>query len=160
MKDTIIDIINRFEQTKDINDVDFDLVLNYYRKDIVDYIRIKNNRDFAICVLRKAINQRKDENAGFTLEDLQFTAYLLAIHKYAADSLLIYEAKNTDFDTYCGFDIQLTVGGGVLETLNFLVHSDNNEAKKAIDYIKGCQKAGDFDDIDEYYSQTQLPWYI
>jgi hypothetical protein len=160
MKDTIIDIINRFEQTKDINDSDFDLVMNYFRKDIVDYIRINNNRDFAICVLGKAINQRKNENAGFTLEDLQFAAYLLAIHKNVVDSLLIYEAKSTDFDTYCGFDIQLTVGGGVQETLNFLVHYENSEAEKAIDNIKGCQKAGDFDDIEDYYSQTNLPWYI
>lgn len=62
----------------------------------------------------------------------------------------MWRAKQTNFDTGCGFDVQFLVGAGVEETLAFLARSDDPAASKAAEYIARCAKGGDFDGRDEW----------
>jgi hypothetical protein len=135
---------------------------NLYKKEnqlqLINYLQNEPDRDFAIYFLNDAITKRENKNYPFDLEDLMFASYLLAIHRNPEDALLIWKAKEIDFDTHCGHDIQLMVGGGVNETIAFLKGQKSIEAKHALTYLNGCVKAGDFDDIEIYYEER--PWFL
>jgi hypothetical protein len=93
-------------------------------------------------------------------ETLMLSAYLLGLHQNVEDCLKIWKSKTTDFDTYCGFDIQLVVFAGVEKTIEYLKTNKSEESEDALKYIKECQKSGDFDEIEDYFSETELPWFI
>lgn len=69
------------------------------------------------------------------------------------DSVLLWQVKTLDFDTFCGLDVQMLVGGGVAETIAFLTNLANESSLKAAGYIQKCREAGDFDHIDEYVAE-------
>lgn len=89
-----------------------------------------------------------------------YACYLLGLNKKIEDSLLIWKAKNIDFDTYCGIDVQLKVFAGIDKTINYLYSLNTEESLKAASYLEECNETGDFDDIENYYSKEQLPWWI
>lgn len=62
------------------------------------------------------------------------------------DTLLIWRAKNKDFDAGCYIDVQLLCGAGLDKTINYLKGIGNFEAKKELSYIEECQT--DFKDFD------------
>jgi hypothetical protein len=82
--------------------------------------------------------------------------FILGMHGMVEDSLKVWEAKSVDFDTYCGLDIQLVPFAGVAETVSFLQTQRGTEAKKALEYVLACLKAGDFDNLEAYYNETPL----
>ena len=86
--------------------------------------------------------------------------YILGLHNQIEDCLKIWEAKYTDFDTYCGLDIQLVPFAGVNETIEFLKGQITKEGREAFNYVSDCKKAGDFEELEEYYSNDKLPWFI
>jgi hypothetical protein len=61
------------------------------------------------------------------------------------DCLLIWNAKTSSFDSMCGLDVQFLCGAGLEAAKVFLAASTAPEAKKALDYLKECEKSGDFD---------------
>lgn len=124
--------------------------------DLVSYLKEQPNREFALYLLSHSIAKRENENLG--LGDLMFASFIVALHKIPKDSLLIWKAKTVDFDTYCGHDIQLIAGGGVDATVEFLNSDGSKEGKDALDYLIGCVKAGDFENIDSYFNDR--PWLV
>ena len=70
------------------------------------------------------------------------------------DSLLIWKAKTSSYDSSCTVDVQLLCGAGLEETKKFLSDCDEPEADSALEYIVGCEKAGDFNEfsVDAYAS--------
>jgi len=62
------------------------------------------------------------------------------------DSLLIWKAKNCNFDAACGLDIQFLCGAGLQATKEFLKASTDPQAAKAFDYVSKCEGAGDFEE--------------
>ena len=148
----IREIIKEYNLNKKLNP---DTIEELYKPanqiSLIDFLNTEPNREFALYILNDAIVKRENTDVSFDLEDLIFASFLLAIHKNPEDSLLIWEAKEVDFDTHCGHDIQLVVGGGVNETISFLKELDNKNAKDALEYIKDCDKTGDFNDIENYF---------
>lgn len=61
------------------------------------------------------------------------------------DSLLIWDAKKSDWDAYAYLDIQYTCGAGLQETKDFLVEQNTSESKDLLDYLLSCEKSGNFD---------------
>lgn len=88
-------------------------------------------------------------------ENIKLCAYLLYKLGQVEDSLLLWRAKNTNFDTLCGIDVQLLVGAGVEQTLAFLRTQDTEEAQAAIEYIEECVETGDFKDLDGYRAYVE-----
>ena len=83
-------------------------------------------------------------------DDLKFCAYPLFALGRLDDVELLWQAKSVSFDTFCGFDVQLLVGAGVEPTITYLHQNASDKALAAAEYIKACQKVGDFDWLDEY----------
>lgn len=127
------------------------------RKDLVRYFREHQNRDFAVTLLNAFIEYRGKPGEIGSMEDLMLACYILGLHQQLSDCLLIWNAKNTDFDSYCGVDIQLVVFAGVEKTIAYL---ESIEAKDALEYVTECKDAGDFDDLEKYYSPDKFPWFI
>ncbi len=118
------------------------------------------DRRFALAMLNTFIELRKDPTKEILMDDLMLCGYILGLHKQVEDCLLIWKAKNVDFDTYCGFDIQLMVFGGVEATIGYLENSQLPDAKEALDYVRNCDATGDFDELDEYFSRKIFPWWV
>jgi len=55
------------------------------------------------------------------------------------DSLLIWEAKESNFDAGCGIDIQFLCGAGLTATKDFLSTSRIPAAAKALGHLVECE---------------------
>ena len=128
------------------------------RGELVNHFKVNCDRTFALALLDTFIELRKDPKNEVSIDDLMLASFILGMHKQVEDSLKIWEAKRVDFDTYCGVDIQLVPFAGVDKTVSFLQTQNDDEAKEALKYVLACSKAGDFDDLEEYYNET--PWWI
>ena len=60
------------------------------------------------------------------------------------DSLPIWTAKNCNFDTFCGLDVQFLCGAGLQLTKEFFANSTVPAAVEALAYLTECEQAGDF----------------
>jgi hypothetical protein len=127
------------------------------RADLVQYFRTHHDRPFALALLNRLIELRKDTSNEISMYDLMLASFLLGTHGQVEDCLKVWEAKRVDFDTYCGVDIQLVPFAGVDQTIAFLqTQTDNEEAKKALKYVLECAKCGDFDDLEAYNNEITL----
>lgn len=111
-------------------------------------------------LLQQEMLSRKENRDEEFFENLYWCAYLLFRLGDVTDVLLLWQAKSTNFDTMCGFDVQFLVGAGVHATVQYLQQSPGTGAKEALEYISNCQRAGDFDDLvswtqwrDEYFRE-------
>jgi hypothetical protein len=150
-------LVQNFEENgaftdKDLAEIQSNRLL---RHELVEYFQHHRNRRFAFTLLEKLIELRKNQDVG--IEDLMFASYLLGFHKNVADSLKIWEAKRIDYDSFCGFDIQLIVFAGIDETIEFLKEQNSEEGQMALKYILECKSDKVFDDLDEYYSEI---WWV
>src|SRR4051812_14028156 len=93
---------------------------NKLRIAFVNHFRQYKDRAFAIALLDTFISLRQEPDREIPAESLMFACYILGLHNQMEDSLKIWKAKNVDFDTYCGLDIQLVPFAGVKETIRFL----------------------------------------
>ncbi|QHT70599.1 hypothetical protein GXP67_30070 [Rhodocytophaga rosea] len=128
--------------------------------EVIDYLKVNPNREFAQNFLERVLSKRREGSDIGTGDNIMFASYLLGLHGNVEDSLLIWRAKNVDFDAFCYVDIQLVVFAGVEETIGFFILLNTEESTKAAEYLKQCKDAGNFGDINEYYSAEQLPWWI
>ncbi len=55
------------------------------------------------------------------------------------DSLWVWRAKECNFDTHCGVDVQLLCGGGWEPTMKFLQDHGSDLAKDAMQYLRACE---------------------
>src|ERR1700750_999148 len=122
------------------------------RSALCQYFYEHKDRRFALAMFNTFVELRKAPTNEILMDDLMFCSYILGLHKQIEDCLLIWKAKNVDFDTYCGFDIQLMVFAGVESTIHYLETSQSPVAKEALAYLRNCDAVGDFDELDKYFS--------
>lgn len=84
------------------------------------------------------------------IEGIHLCGFLLFLLAQLEDVELLWQAKTTNFDTMCGFDIQFLVGAGVSPTVAYLHSIQQDWAKKARTYIEHCQRSGGFSDLEGY----------
>lgn len=159
----ISEIINKYSSNLDLSNQDVLEILenDKLRIEIVKYLIEEPNRGFSLKILEKVVEKRK--NGNYELgdnENIMFSCYLVGLHNNIEDSLLIWNTKNVDYDTFCGLDVQLVVFGGVDNTLEYLKTINSMESEKASDYLNTCNKAGDFDELDVYFSKSELPYWV
>jgi len=132
------------------------------RKDIIRYFRLNKNRELALTLLHKITELRSiinTHNLPASGDSIMLCCYILGLHGHIEDCIEIWIAKETDFDTFCYVDVQLAVFGGVNNTLEYLKDEPGREARDAYHYISGCNNAGNFDDIKDYYNKD-IPWFV
>jgi len=93
---------------------------------------------------------RRSDSDGEFFENLYWCAFLLWRIGSVDDVIPLWRAKNIDFDTASGFDIQLLVGAGVDRTIEYLATKKDAEATAALERIVACRGAGDFDRLEEW----------
>ena len=89
-------------------------------------------------------------------ENLYWCGFLLFHVGDLRDVLMMWQAKQIDMDTNCGFDIQILVGAGVETTIKFLVENHHQEIANRLIF---CQEQGDFDRLDEWQNFRQSYYY-
>ena len=156
------EIIKVFDETLEIS---LESIIEFQtkdelRKDLLGYFKSNKNRKFALGLLDEFSKLRRSENGIVSIEDLMLAAYVLGQHNHIEDSFEIWKVKCIDFDTYCGVDIQLMVFAGVAKTKEYLETAGYADAISAMEYISECDKCGDFDHLDEYFSHNKLPWFV
>ena len=81
---------------------------------------------------------------------LHLCGFLLFTLAEVEDVQLLWQAKTTSVDTWCGFDAQLLVGAGAPATIAYLRRAREHWSQKAGELIEQCQKGKNFDDLDGY----------
>ena len=158
---TVNTLISTYNKTGKFDKELVKYVLEYGREELISEVASKPNRKFALDLLDKVIEERQNEDYEIgTGDNIMLASYLVGLHKQVEDSLAIWNAKRIDFDSYCYVDIQLVVFAGIDKTLNYLEGSDKEDSTEAIEYIKGCHEAGDFDELEDYFSMKKLPWWV
>ena len=147
-------IVKTFQKKRNIEDADFQDFLEEFgarlKKELIHYFNENKNLEFARYLLKKAIEERKKDIILIFIEDLSLFSYILGEHKQQEDVHLIWQAKNSDFDTWCGFDGELLSFMGVDTTLNYLKSRDTQQAKEAKEYIEHFKQA----EVDDYFKRT------
>jgi hypothetical protein len=78
-------------------------------------------------------------------EEMLWTLYLqLFSVGMVEDALIIWEAKQSNFDAGCGLDIQFLCSAGLVKTKEYLEQSTDPSAPAALDYLTECEQIGDF----------------
>lgn len=157
---TTEDIINELKTTSNLSSETIEEIEDNenLRIEMVQYFSQYLNREFALNFLNLLIELRKKDDLGISGDSLMLACHILGKHKQVEDCLKVWEAKQVDFDTFCYIDIQLMPFQGVQETIKYLETQTSHEAQKALNYIIDCSKAGDFDNLEEYYSNK--PWFV
>jgi hypothetical protein len=60
------------------------------------------------------------------------------------DSLLVWRAKQCNFDTHCGIDVAFLCGAGLEQTKALLAAAGTEDAAAALEYLRHCEACGDF----------------
>jgi len=89
--------------------------------------------------------QNEDESECF--EQLYWCALLLYLIGSPADAALMWEGKQINMDTACGFDVQFLVGAGVDETTQYL---ETHGQKEPAEYLKSMKDHGEFDNLSQW----------
>lgn len=100
------------------------------------------DRSLVLYLLKQEIVSREDD-WGFH-DNMRLCAYMLFKLGHVEDSILLWRAKGTNFDSFCGVDVQLLAGGGLEETISWLKGTGDPEAAEAAEYLEGCRATGDF----------------
>jgi hypothetical protein len=94
-------------------------------------------------LLAEEIEREREENSDQELLRT-FCAQLFSAG-LLEDVLRIWAAKNCNFDTFCGLDVQFLCGAGLLPTKQYLAASAEPNAAEALAYVEGCEQGGNFD---------------
>jgi hypothetical protein len=89
-------------------------------------------------------------------EMLRILCVLLFSLGVVEDALLIWDAKQSNFDAGCGLDIQFLCGAGLQATKDFLAITSAPTAPAALAYLNKCERGGDF---EEFSPQEWLSHY-
>lgn len=82
------------------------------------------------------LNIKLFDNSWDSLDPLRLCGLLLFKIGNVEDSVLLWQVKTLDFDTYAGLDTQMLVGAGIDETIAYLKSLNSESALKAVDNIE------------------------
>ncbi len=98
------------------------------------------------------------------IEVMRVCSVMLFNAGHVTDSLLIWQAKGTNWDAHCSIDVQLLCGAGLPQTLAYLEAEATRapEAAEALKYLSDCAKPGvDFDGFTaEAWSAVYDRYYL
>lgn len=83
-------------------------------------------------LLKEEINNEDSEDNEY----LKILCIMLFSIGEVEDSLIIWEAKQKNFDTSCYIDVQLLCGAGFDHTINYLMTIASKEANQEMNYLK------------------------
>jgi hypothetical protein len=98
--------------------------------------------------IRTVIAEQAELGWDAHVELMRVCSVMLFNAGHVTDSLLIWRAKEANWDAHCSIDIQLLCGAGLPETISYLEAeaSRDPEAAKALEYLSDCARPGvDFD---------------
>jgi hypothetical protein len=99
---------------------------------------------------RPAIVAALEEQIRFQAEEvgdqnlMRLLCGLLFTLGQADDALLVWRAKQCNFDTHCGIDVAFLCGAGLEQTKAFLSAAGTEETVSALEYVRDCEACGDF----------------
>jgi len=96
---------------------------------------------------RRASDTAPNDGESECFEQIYWCGLLLYLIGDPADVLLMWEGKQIDMDTACGFDGQFLVGAGVEETIKYL---DEHGQKKPAEYLKSMKADRELDDLPRW----------
>lgn len=114
------------------------------------------NRQILRDILKLEMEEWRSGKGPELKENLFHCGFLLHIVGHYEDVELMYEARNINLETSCGFDVQNLVGGGVEETITYLEIQGLEEVAKE---IKAAYYFKDFDDLPKWIAFKKKYYY-
>lgn len=103
----------------------------------------------------ETLKERNKQGSG-DVELIRLCCVQLFSAGKSEDALLVWSAKEANFDLACGIDVQLLCGAGLNATKEFLMSHPSPEAHAAVKRIAECEQSGDF---DEFTPAAHLQYY-
>lgn len=135
------------------------------RKQIYYYLHRNlklNHRKILLKLLEREMWERKREyydeiieEEDYEFELFYWCIFLLSRLGIAEDSLLIWRAKNMDFDASIGVEVNFLIGAGLKETIDYLNTVKSRDAKQLLEYLLSGKK----DQWNELKPEYQKEWY-
>ena len=107
----------------------------------------KADRDFVRYLLEQEISLQTVLWA--VNHTIQTCVEMLYQFEQLEDSLLIWKAKTTNFDTSIAVDVEGMLGAGLDNTIRFLKEQGTQEALDALVYIERRSQSGAFANLDQ-----------
>ncbi len=115
-------------------------------------------RDEIRRLLEDEIEREKRNESGYEEMLLTLCLQLFSLG-VVDDALLIWKAKQINFDTHCGLDVQFLCGAGLAATKEYLLKSEDLSAADALEYLTKCEQTRDFEDWTPQASIKQYRRY-
>ena len=114
------------------------------------------NHELIKDILKLEMAEWRSEPGPEIKNNLFHCGFLLHIIGDYQDVEMMYEARNINLETSCGFDVQNLVGGGVEETIDFLEAAGKDNVAEE---IKAGYYYKDFDDLPKWISFKKKYFY-
>jgi hypothetical protein len=101
-----------------------------------------SDRPAIIAALEEQIRLEADETGDQFL--MRLLCGLLFSLGVVEDALVVWRAKQCNFDTHCGIDVAFLCGAGLEETKAYLAAVGTEGATAALEYLRHCEACGNF----------------
>ena len=137
------------------------------RREVASYFVQNKNHSLARLLLdscRTVASKTSDwdDDSGYDMNSatIMLAAWIVGLHGDVSDCLKVWDAKRVNFDYFCGVDIQLIAFAGLEDTITFLKAYPSREAQDALKYVLECAEAGDFEQMQIWFPEHGLPYFV
>jgi hypothetical protein len=124
------------------------------------YPRGADIKEIRRILMFHAAREHQEQGDGDTLAMRLCCVQLFNVGELA-DTMLIWGAKESSFDSHFSIDVQLLCGQGLPATKAHLASVGTEEAHEALDYLRECEASGDFDGFSaKAYSASCESYYL
>jgi len=116
----------------------------------LQYDRKESDEEILEQLMKAEIEMHRNASFQGLHTSMRLNAFLLSKFNRPEYSLLFMRAKESNFDTHCGFDSEHLVGAGINETYNYLQTIKHNKIAQGIFELIGSTSA------DCYYTETEI----
>lgn len=106
-------------------------------------------------LISHTMRERQAQGDGDT-EVMKLCSLMLFNAAEPADTLLIWWAKESSMDSSSAIDVQLLCGRGLAATKAHLESETTDQAAEALDYLRACEAA---DDFEEFTVEGYSSWW-
>jgi hypothetical protein len=126
----------------------------------LQYDRTKHDQPLLQELLKQEIEMHRKATFQGLFPSIRLNSFLLSTFRNPENIWLFLDAKQSNFDTHCGFDSEYLVSGGIKKTFDLVDKSSNESKKDFYEYFGKSFESFDMteDDLKAWITQKSLDY--